>query len=158
MKVEHLTNIRRIEDKVVEGEEITEFEVEIVDWDKVLKDHKERLENETKEREERLEKKEIKEKSWELYKECKIFLENNEKNWEKLRNEREIEMKRKERLARAREQQEITREKVREKKLEKEIREGIVKLPKRKHTSKQRRGEHKKFKAKKRKRTEENYE
>ena len=42
-KVEHLTNIRRIEDKIVEEEEITEFEVEKVDWDKVLKDHKERL-------------------------------------------------------------------------------------------------------------------
>ena len=36
----------------------------------------------------RIEKSEIKEKSWALYKECKNFLEENEKNWEKARKDR----------------------------------------------------------------------
>ena len=48
---EVLTNNRRIEDKVFEGESITDFEIEEKrDWEKVLKDHMERLEEETEER------------------------------------------------------------------------------------------------------------
>ena len=81
------------------------------------------------ERERKIEKKEIKEKSWELYIECKGFLESNEKNWEKHRLEREQELKRKERLQVARYKQEKMKEKARERKLEKEISEGLNKLP-----------------------------
>ena len=87
---EKLENVKRIEDKVYYGETITGFEIEEKrDWEKVLKEHKERIENETKERERQIEKKEIKEKSWELYIECKGFLESNEKNMEKQCNEGE---------------------------------------------------------------------
>ena len=99
VETEKLTNVKRIEDKIFEGESIVEFEIEEKrDWDKILKDHIEELEKETKEREERIQSKEMKEKSWQLYKECKKFLEENDKNWEKLRNEREKEEKRRQRL------------------------------------------------------------
>ena len=53
--LEKLINLRTIE-KIVEGETITEFEIEIVDWDKKLLEHRIRLETETRERETRLEK------------------------------------------------------------------------------------------------------
>ena len=53
--------MKRIEDKVYEGEMIVDFEIEEErDWDKVLKDHIERLEKETKEREEKIQRSEIK--------------------------------------------------------------------------------------------------
>ena len=71
-----MTNIRQIENVVVEGETITDFELEEIDWEKHIADHKTRLEREIQERLERIEKKEIKEKSWELYKLCKNRREN----------------------------------------------------------------------------------
>ena len=87
------------------------------------------MQKEVEEKKNRLERQEIKEKSWELYIECKRFLEANEKNWEKHRIEREQELKRKERLQLARYKQEKIKEKARERKLEKEIIEGLNKLP-----------------------------
>ena len=72
---------------------------------------------------------EIKEKSWAFYKECKGFLEVNEKNWEKAKIERELEEKKRERLFIARVRQEKVREKVKLRTLEKEISEGLDKLP-----------------------------
>ena len=49
-----------------------------------------------------------------LNRECRKFLENNEKNWERSRLEREQERKKIERLAEARLKQEEIRLKVRE--------------------------------------------
>ena len=130
VETDRLTNIRRIEDKVYTGETIEDFEIEEKrDWDKVLKDHAEKLEKEAKEKAEKIKCKEIKEKSWELYRECKKFLEENEKNWEKLKIERETEEKRKWRLQIARKQQEDTRKRIKEKKLQEEITESLKKLP-----------------------------
>ena len=63
---EKLTNIVTIEDKVVEGTEITDFEIEHINWEKRIKEHQERIEKETRERMELIRKKEIKEKSWQL--------------------------------------------------------------------------------------------
>ena len=55
---ERLENVKRIEDKIYYGETITDFEMEENrDWGKVLREHRERIENETKERENRIEKK-----------------------------------------------------------------------------------------------------
>ena len=95
-----LTNARRIENKSYLGEVIEEAEIVIDnrDWEKVLIDHREKLEKETRDREKKIERKEIKEKSWALYIECKRLLEENEKNWEKAKKERELEEKRKYRL------------------------------------------------------------
>ena len=65
---ETLRNCKRIEDKVIVGEEIKGFEIEAErDWDIRLREHRERLEEETKERERRLERQSIKCKSWDLY-------------------------------------------------------------------------------------------
>ena len=63
-----LTNIRRIENRVIEGEEISEFEVITTDWDRVIKEHEERLEQEVRERKERLDRKEDREKHWDAEK------------------------------------------------------------------------------------------
>ena len=109
----HLTNLRRVEDRIFEGQAITDFEVHVTDWDKVLEEHKIRLETETAERTARLQKQEAKQKSWQLYIECKTYLENNERNWELRRIERETEMKKKQRLSKANEQREKLLEKVR---------------------------------------------
>ena len=126
-----LQNVQRVEDKVFTGPVMKEMELVIDDrdWEEVIKSHREKLEKETLEREKRIEKVEIKERSWALYKECKEFLERNEKNWEKARLDRELEEKKRERLSRARTKQEQIREKVKIRKLEKEIAEGIEKLP-----------------------------
>ena len=80
-----LQNVQRVEDKVFTGRVMKETELLIDDrdWEEVIKSHREKLEKETLEREKRIEKVEIKERSWALYKECKEFLERNEKNWEK---------------------------------------------------------------------------
>ena len=63
----HLKNVRRIPDKIFQGEQITDFEIYNVDWEKVLTEHKERVEKETSERIRKLEKQEAKHKSWALY-------------------------------------------------------------------------------------------
>ena len=105
---EKLENLVRIEDKVYEGETLEEgqFEIQTVDWDKVLKEHKERLEEERNKREAQLEKRAVKERSWQLFRECKIFLEENDKNWQARKIEEELDRKRKERLAEGKEKQE----------------------------------------------------
>ena len=64
-----------------------------------------------------------------LYKECKKFLETNERNWEQRRIERELEMKKKERLSIADNKREKLKEKVRERKLAEEISNKMNKLP-----------------------------
>ena len=76
-----------------------------------------------------VEEKRIEEKSWELYNECKMFLEENEKNWEKSKIERETEKKKVERLEKARNKQETLRLKIKTRKLEEEIEKNIEKLP-----------------------------
>ena len=124
--VEETTNV---ENKEKEREIEVEEEVEKRNWEQLLANHKERLENEALEKEKEIEDKEIKEKSWELYNQCKDYLEKNEKNWTKRKLERELEMKRKERLQIARKKQDDVRSKVKERKLEKDIAEGLEKLP-----------------------------
>ena len=128
-KGETLTNLTTVENKVWEGETITEFEIMETDWDKVLKEHHERLEKETEARIAQLKKQTAKIKSWELYVECKNFLEENHKSWEQRKRERETEIKRKERLRIGEEKREKIKEKVRERNLEKEIEDKMQKLP-----------------------------
>ena len=126
-----LKNVRRIEDRISQGPVMKDMEL-ILDgrnWEDVIRSHAEKLERETIERENKIEKMEIKEKSWALYRECKGFLEKNEKSWEKARLDRELEEKKRERLSIARFKQDQVREKVKVRKLEKDIAERIEKLP-----------------------------
>ena len=53
------------------------------DWDKVLTEHRERMEQEERELNERLEKQRRKEQGWQLYNICKQELENNSAIWKK---------------------------------------------------------------------------
>ena len=110
---EVLTNLRRIPDKIIEGTAKTEFEIEITDWEKRMEEHKKRIEKEATERIEKIEKKTVKEKCWQLYKECQKFLEENERTWEIEKLEREAEGKKKERIAEAKMKQENLKIKVR---------------------------------------------
>ena len=125
---ERLTNIKTT-NNIIEGETITEFEVIETDWEKHLKEHYERLEEETNKRLKQLEKQKMKQKSWELYRECKNYLENNDPNWKQKKEERELEMKKKERLSVANEKQEKLRNKIKERKLQEEIEKGLKQLP-----------------------------
>ena len=96
-----LTNIRRIE-LLWEKQQKTSKQKRKETWKKYLNTmHKEQIKKQ---------KKEVKEKSWLLYREYKDFLEKNKKNWEKIEIEREIERKKRERLYRARDKQEKVKE------------------------------------------------
>ena len=115
-----LTNIRRIE-LLWEKQQQTSKQKRKETWKKYLNTmHKEQIKKQ---------KKEVKEKSWLLYREYKDFLEKNKKNWEKIEIEREIERKKRERLYRARDKQEKVKERIRERKLQKNIMENRNKLP-----------------------------
>ena len=70
-----------------------------------------------------------KERTWELYEECKLYLERNERCWEVRKLEREAEIKKKERLQIANAKKENIREKVRIRTLEKEIEKAKGDLP-----------------------------
>ena len=128
---ERITNTRRIEDRTFTGEvlEEDEFEIETIDWDKFLQEHRERLEKEAYEKEKRLELQRKKTLSWALYKECKDFLEENQKDWIEKKKERDLENQKKERLENARNKKEILKEKVKERKLKEEINIEVQKLP-----------------------------
>ena len=80
-----LTNLRTIENKIIEVEESDknlEWE-EPRDWDKVLRERKERINREERELNEQLEKQRRKEQGWQLYNLCKQQLENNSAIWMK---------------------------------------------------------------------------
>ena len=71
----------------------------------------------------------MKEKSWALYKECKNFLEINDRNWGKRKEERGIERKKIERLSIAHAKQERLKSKIKEKELRKELDAKLYQLP-----------------------------
>ena len=126
---ERLTNCKRIEDKVIQGQTTADFELYNIDKENILNDHKEKIKTEASTLKKNLEKQKIKTKSWELYRECKKFLEENEKNWEKRKFEREIEQKRKERLLIAESKKEKIKETVRKRQLEENIENKLKQLP-----------------------------
>ena len=58
-------------------------ELQELDWDKKIKNPERcQKEEEAKERSDKISLEAQKEKTWDLYKECKIFLDQNENNWE----------------------------------------------------------------------------
>ena len=59
---ENLSNIRVLQNRVVQGPEVdmTNYEIVHVDWDKVLTEHQQRLEKEVEEKERLLGKQKIK--------------------------------------------------------------------------------------------------
>ena len=86
-----LTNLRKIEKIVEVPEPNKDLEFgEKVDWDKVLREHKERIENEENDKNNKLEQQSKKVDSWKLYNLCKVFLEENSTHW----NKRRLEMAR----------------------------------------------------------------
>ena len=78
-----------------------------------------------------------------MYKRCQNFLEENDKDWERRRNEREIEKKKQERLSLANTKQERIRQKVKERKLVEDIKKGLVKLPPKRRNKIEQEGERK---------------
>ena len=132
-ETEILTNIEVLDNKIIEGEilDMEKYELENIDWDAWLAEHHAELEREAAELEKRRKEQDKKHRSWELYRECKKFLEENEKDWKNRKQERDIENKRKERLNDARIKQDNIREKVRERNLDKKILEKMNELPKR---------------------------
>ena len=99
-----LTNLRRIENKVIEVDETDqnlEWE-EPRDWERVLREHKDRIEQEERELNARLDNQRRKHEGWQLYNLCKKFLEENNVSWRKRREQQIEENKRTERLEMAR--------------------------------------------------------
>ena len=70
-----------------------------------------------------------KEKTWQLYRECKSFLETNERSWKVRRMERENEKRKLERLEIAGAKKEKVKEKAKIRKLRKEIEDKGGMLP-----------------------------
>ena len=125
-----LTNIRTIENKIMTARETNrelEWE-EPRDWDKVLTEHRERIEREEHERRTRLEKQRKKKESWALYTLCKNFLEENSTFWKRLKEKQIEENKRLERLEKARNKTREARNKVENNKWEEKLREGLSKV------------------------------
>ena len=84
----NLTNIKQVErTKIIPPYENREGWEDVRDWDKVLREHKERIEREQRILNERLENKRKKEESWQLYNLCKKYLEENNRSWQKLREQ-----------------------------------------------------------------------
>ena len=128
-----LTNLRTVEDKVIEvAEQDKNLEWEEPrDWDKVLREHRERIMAEEQERNERLERQRKKEQSWELYRLCKEHLENNSTFWKRRKEKQVEENKRQERLEKARQRTKEYMTKLENKKWEAKIQEGLERVPKR---------------------------
>ena len=99
-----LTNCRTIENKPKEIENNIGKEgwQDPVDWNKILVEHRNRLEQEALERVNRYKKQAQKHESWELYRLCKKFLEQNNEKWNKRKEQDEIERSRIQRLEQAR--------------------------------------------------------
>ena len=98
-------------------------------WEEQIKNYEKILIEETLMKESEIPENEIQESSWQLFNECVIFLEENEKDWKKKKDEREIEKKKIERLSVAKNKQDALRAKIKERKLNNEITENLNQLP-----------------------------
>ena len=126
-----LTNIRRIENKIIEVDETDqnlEWE-EPRDWERVLREHKERIEQEERELNAQLDRQRKKQEGWQLYNLCKKFLEENNISWRKRREQQIEENKRAERLEMARIKARRTMQRIENKRWEEKLREGLEKIP-----------------------------
>lgn len=113
------------EPKPIEGENLDWDKYEIFDWDEALRKHIERLEQERVIKADRLKLKAEKEFAWRLYRDCKEYLEENERNWQLGKEARKAEERKQERLAQARWRQQELKERV----LERKVKESIESLP-----------------------------
>ena len=121
-----LTNLRRIENKVVEGPVVKDMEyMPELDWDKIIREHRENIEREQREITERLNLKEKKEQSWALTKLCHEFLEENNEKWAKRKEKREQDNAKVLRLEKAG----IKGRNAKLEELRKNVRKGMEKLP-----------------------------
>ena len=125
-----LTNIKQVErTKIIPPNENREGWEDVRDWDKVLRERKERIEQEQRTLNENLEKKRKKEESWQLYNLCKKYLEENNRSWQKCREQQEEERMKVERLEKARTKMLMARNKQQNKKWNDKIQQGMSILP-----------------------------
>ena len=122
-----LTHCRTVENKPkkIENNVGKEGWQDLVDWNKVILEHRNRLEQEMLEIVNRYKKQNQKHESWELYRLCKRFLEQNNEKWNKRKEQEEIERNRIQRLEQARIKGISTRQKA----FEKEQNEKLTMLP-----------------------------
>ena len=121
-----LTNCRRVENRIIQGEQENLEWAEPVNWEQRLEEHRLRLEKEKQDKLDRLEKQKKKENGWELYRLCKQILEQNDSKWNKLKEKEQEEQERLKRLEKARIQAKKTRCNI----LERTQNEIVEKLPK----------------------------
>ena len=117
-----------IEESVVEKEK---NENEEINWEEKIRKYRMEIEKEERENEERRERASKKEKSWELLRLCKHYINENGRSWKTLGDERLVEMqevsKKQERLRKVSRKKEEMREKLTQKKLT----ESWLKIPER---------------------------
>ena len=90
-----LTNVKRIENKVYQGPACYDMEyMPDLDWDRVIREHREQLEREQTEYNNRMKGKDDREQSWELNRLCRKYLEENDKKWAERKVKREQELAR----------------------------------------------------------------
>ena len=96
---ERIANIKVIENPpALEGEELDMENFEVMDWDAEMKKHLDNIKKEEEKRNKLLEEKEKQEKSWELAKLCRKFLEENSKEWQRKKKARDSEKEKRTRL------------------------------------------------------------
>ena len=122
-----LNNLRTI-NKIFEGPK-TDVELEEVrDWDKVLTEHRERIELEEQNKNKQLRKQKRKVDGWQLYNLCKNYLEENNVHWKKRKVQVIEEQQRLERLEIARTKIKLTRKKQKEVMWNEKIQLGLDKV------------------------------
>ena len=94
--------------------------MEMINWEEIFHKHLEETRKLERERQEKIEKAEQKEKSWELLRECTSFLKENEKSWKFDRDMPKLKKKQEDKerkLTLARIQKEETLRKLKQKKI-----------------------------------------
>ena len=109
-------------------------DIETVNWEEVFKKHLEETARINKEREEKIERAQKQEKSWELLKECIGFLKENEKAWKIEEDERLTERQKKEKKNQLKQLEKQKREEQSKKETQRKITETWQKLPEHEQT------------------------
>ena len=110
-------------------EEGKEEESGWINWDKKIKEHREKIEKEEREREDLLNKASKKEISWKLLKVCKSFIEENGNSWKESEERRKVEREEEERKSIRMRKILNKKQRLREKKIEEKLTEKWLVLP-----------------------------
>ena len=122
---EKITNLRTLENHIYEAPEYNKNLEYIENWEEKIKEYRNSVVIDEEKRQKRISEKKKKEESWELYRICKKYLEDNSRDWEKMKEKRKAEKEKQIRLEKAG----ILKRKEKMKQLERNVMEGLNKIP-----------------------------